>query len=241
MSVPPAFLTLHREMSRQGPGTPEDVRWALSQIQLPEAPRVLDAACGPGADLVTLAQALPLAVIEGMDQLDHLVQEARTATAQFSNVTVNVGDMAAITGPYDLIWCAGALYFLGVTEGLSLWRRALFPGAMIAFSEPVLDRAASQTARDFWSEYPDVTDLDGITARVEAAGFEVTASRRIEGLAWAGYYAELAMRINGLRAGADSELTEVLDAASREIALWRAAPGEVAYTLILARPRLMSV
>ena len=173
MSVPEAFLTLHREMTRQGPGTPEDLRWALSQIALPEHPRVIDAACGPGADLVTLAEALPLAQIEGIDQLDHLVAEARQAVARFSNVSIKVGDMAALTGPYDLIWCAGALYFLGVTEGLTAWRRALVAGGVVAFSEPVLDTDAPKAAREFWAEYPAVTDLNGIRARVEAAGFEV--------------------------------------------------------------------
>ncbi len=234
------FLTLHRNMTRQGPGTPEDVRWALGLLDLPDAPRVLDAACGPGADLVTLAQALPRATIEGIDQLDHLVDEARAATAHFTNVRVGQGDMAHISGFYDLIWCAGALYFLGVTEGLRAWRNALAAGGAVAFSEPVLDADAPRAARDFWADYPAVSDLDGITARVAAAGYEVLAHRRITGTAWASYYAELGGRIAALRpdAEADADLAEALEAASREIALWRQAPGDVAYALILARPVL---
>ncbi|WP_338551044.1 class I SAM-dependent methyltransferase [Roseovarius phycicola] len=241
MSIPEAFLMLHREMTRQGPGTPEDVRWALSQIELPEHPRVLDAACGPGADLVTLAEALPLAQIEGIDQLPHLVDEARDATDRFSNVTVSEGDMSQITGFYDLIWCAGALYFLGVTEGLRLWRNALAPGGTVAFSEPALEADASDDARAFWADYPQVTDLQGVCARVEEAGYEVLGTRLIKGLAWAGYYAELSARINGLRGEGNAALTQVLDAAEREIALWRAAPDQVAYVLVLARPRLMAL
>lgn len=241
MSLPEPFLHLHRDMSRQGPGTPEDVRWALSQLHLPEVPNVLDAACGPGADLVTLAQALPFARIEGIDQLPHLVEEAHEATARFSNVDVAEGDMSLIEGPYDLIWCAGALYFLGVTEGLSLWRRALAPGGTVAFSEPVLDAGASEDARAFWADYPQITDLNGVQERVRAAGFDVLDTRIIKGLAWAGYYAELSARINALQGGSNALLNEVLDAAKREIALWRAAPDEVAYVLVLAQPRLMAV
>ncbi|QFT80584.1 hypothetical protein FIU89_08170 [Roseovarius sp. THAF27] len=231
-----AFLTLHREMTRQGPGTSEDVRWALSQLDLPDAPNVLDAACGPGADLVTLAECLPRAQIEGIDQLPHLVEEARTATARFTNVTVSTGDMAQITGFYDLIWCAGALYFLGVTEGLTLWRRALTTDGAIAFSEPVLSPEAPQAARDFWADYPAISDLDGITARVEAAGYDVLNHRLVTGRAWAEYYAELGGRIAALRPDADAALDQVLDTALREITLWRQAPGDIAYALILARP-----
>lgn len=231
-----AFLTLHRQMTRQGPGSPEDVRWALGHLDLPDATLVLDAACGPGADLVTLAEALPRARIEGIDQLPHLVEEARAATSHFTNVTVNPGDMAQISGFYDLIWCAGALYFLGVTEGLRLWRNALAPGGVVAFSEPALLADAPQAAKDFWADYPAASDLSGITTRVEAAGYELLNTRMITGAAWAGYYAELGARIAQLRPGADAAMTEVLDQAAREIALWRKAPGDVAYALILARP-----
>ncbi|MGK7754724.1 MULTISPECIES: class I SAM-dependent methyltransferase [unclassified Roseovarius] len=223
-------------MTRQGPGTSEDVRWALSQLDLPDAPHVIDAACGPGADLVTLAECLPRARIEGIDQLPHLVEEARVATARFTNVTVATGDMAQISGFYDLIWCAGALYFLGVTEGLTLWKRALTTDGAVAFSEPVLAPHAPEAARDFWADYTAISDLDGITARVEAAGYEVLNHRLITGMAWADYYAELGGRIATLRPGADAALTGVLDAAAREITLWRQAPGDIAYALILARP-----
>jgi trans-aconitate methyltransferase len=234
--VDDAFLTLHREMTRQGPGTSEDVRWALSQLDLPDAPHVLDAACGPGADLITLAEALPRARIEGIDQLPHLVEEARAATARFTNVTVSTGDMARINGFYDLIWCAGALYFLGVTEGLTLWKRALRADGAVAFSEPVLAAGTPQAAHDFWADYPAISDLDGITARVDAAGYEVLNHRLVTGTAWADYYAELGGRIATLRPGADAALSRVLDDAAREIALWRQAPGDIAYALILARP-----
>ena len=230
------FLHLHQGMTRQGPGTPEDVHWALSHVDLPEHPHILDAGCGPGADLVTFAEALPRAHIEGIDALDHLADEARAATAHFTNVTVTSGDMGDVTGPYDLIWCAGALYFLGITEGLTQWRNALTRNGTIAFSEPVLALGAPQAAKDFWSDYPAITNQDGLTARIRAAGFQTIDQRRIEGMAWAGYYGELAARIAQLRPGADAAMKEVLDATAREIALWRSAPTDIIYILTLVRP-----
>lgn len=230
------FLHLHRGMTRQGPGTPEDVRWALSLMDLPEHPRVMDAGCGPGADLVTLAETLPRAQIEGMDFLPHLVDEARAATAQFTNVSVSVGDMSRLTGAYDFIWCAGALYFLGITEGLTLWRKSLTENGAIAFSEPTLSPDAPQAAKDFWDDYPAITDQDGLNDRIHAAGYEILGQRRIEGMAWAGYYGELSNRIAKLRPNADAALLDVLNTAEHEISLWRSAPTDVTYSLMVVRP-----
>lgn len=238
MSEMEAIAALHRDMTRQGPGTPEDVQWALSRLELPERPRICDAGCGPGADLETLAEALPLARIHGAEMMPHLVEEARMRAARFSNVTVEVGDMGALNGPYDLIWSAGAIYFLGVTEALELWRPALATGGVVAFSEPALEVGASQPARDFWADYPAITDLAGVEARIAAAAYEVLDHRMMTGMAWAGYYTELARRVAELRPDAESILSGILDATEREISLWRQAPGDVAYALMLVRPRL---
>lgn len=236
MTEEEAFLTLHAEIPRQGPGLPDDVHWALDGLNVGREARILDAGCGPGADLETLAVARPMARIEGIEQIPHLAGEARERLAHFTNVEVVTGDMGALSGFYDFIWCAGAIYFLGVTEGLRRWRRSLALGGAVAFSEPVLEADAPQAAKAFWAEYPQITDCEGLTARVEAAGFEVVDHRPLSTAAWAAYYMPLAARVARLRAGADAELEPALAEAEREIVLWRAAPDHVRYELMLVRP-----
>lgn len=234
-----AFLEVHRGLPREGPGCPADVLWALEQAGLAGAIDVLDAGCGPGADLEGLARALPQARLTGIEAQPGFVAEARARCARFGDrVQVVEGDMAAPDGTYDLIWCAGALYFLGITEGLTGWRAALRPGGWVAFSEPVLlagDRP--EVVAEFWAEYPAITDLDGIAARVTAAGYRVHAHRILTGAPWAAYYGPLAARIADLREQApNAALRAVLDATAREIALWQAAPDRIAYALMLVRP-----
>ena len=234
-----AFLTVYRGLPRAGPGRPEDVRWAVAQAARGGSLRVLDAACGPGADLVTLAQALPKARIEGLDHVPQFVDAARRRSAGCGErVTVALGDMRRPEGKFDLIWCAGALYFLGVTEGLRAWRAALTADGVVAFSEPVLlNRPANGAVIAFWEEYPQVTDFKGINEQVEAAGYARQAHRNIVGDPWKAYYDPLQERVTALREMAPGpDLAHVLDDTQREIDRWHAAPDEIAYALLLVAP-----
>lgn len=233
-----AFFTLHRDLPREGPGEAADVHWAIAQLDRPPA-SVADIACGPGADLPTLAQALPQARITGIDRQEHFLQAARDRARGFGDrVTVQAGDMAAPGGPYDLIWCAGAVYFMGIEPALRAWTGSLAPAGAVAFSQPVLVRApASQIVLDFWGDEGHVLlDEEGIGAQVAAAGYRTRARRLMFGAPWAAYYAPLEARIAALRPGAPAELRAVLDESAREIALWRKAPDEIAYQLSLVEP-----
>ncbi len=234
-----AFLTLYTDLAREGPGAAADLGWALSVAATPSAARICDAGCGSGADTVTLAKERPQAQIDAVDQIAHFVAAAQKRTAPFgARVQVYQEDMAVLKGPYDLIWCAGALYFLGVTEGLTRWRTALAPGGAVAFSEPCLLSRPSDAARAFWAEYPQITDVAGIRARVAAAGYRVLGEQMQIGDAWEAYYIPMAKRIAKLRPEATGALSEALDEAEREIARWRAAPSEIAYALMVVAPDL---
>ncbi|MCC5963586.1 MAG: class I SAM-dependent methyltransferase [Rhodobacteraceae bacterium] len=232
-----AFLTLYSDLAREGPGAPADLGWALSVAATPAQARIMDAGCGSGADTMTLAKERPQAQIEAVDKIAQFVAAAKRRTAPFGDrVQVRQGDMAQLEGPYDLIWCAGAIYFLGVTEGLRAWRPALAPGGAVAFSEPCLLPRPSDAARAFWAEYPQITDVAGIRARVADAGYRVLGEQMQIGDAWEAYYIPMGRRIAMLRPDATGALAEALDAAEAEIARWRAAPSEIAYALMVVTP-----
>ncbi|MCC5990928.1 MAG: class I SAM-dependent methyltransferase [Rhodobacteraceae bacterium] len=232
-----AFLTLYSDLAREGPGAPADLGWALSVAATPAKARICDAGCGSGADTVTLAKERPEAQIEAVDKIAHFVAAARQRTAHFGDrVQVRQGDMADLSGPYDLIWCAGAIYFLGVTEALTRWRSALAPGGAVAFSEPCLLPRPSEAARAFWAEYPQITDISGIRARAAAAGYRVLGEQMQIGAAWEAYYRPIERRIEKLRPSATGALAGALDQAEQEIARWKAAPSEIAYALLVVKP-----
>lgn len=230
-----AFFEVHRGLPREGPGLPEDVHWALAQIKPPA--RVLDAACGPGADTATLAEALPQARIEAVEMVPHFVTEARERTARFGDrIMVLEADMLSMSGPYDLIWCAGAVYFAGIARALGAWRKALSPGGYVAFSGPVLEPGASKAARRFWDGEGQVSSEAQVLSKVQAAGYRVLETRRIVGAAWEAYYTPMQAHIDALRAANPTDaVAQACDQAEAEMSNWRAARDEVAYLLILAR------
>lgn len=227
-----AFFQIHRGLDREGPGTPDDVHWALDQIAPPA--RIFDAACGPGADTHTLAAALPQAQIVAIDKQAQFIADTQTRCVGFgARVTARTGDMFEASGPFNLIWCAGAVYFAGVRESLTRFGAMLVPDGTIAFSEPIAPgKAAPKAAHDFWQDYPALTDAAGIAEHIRAAGFTSVGTRLIKGAAWQNYYDPMQARITLLRASdPDPELTAALDENQREIDLWRAAPDHIAYQL----------
>jgi SAM-dependent methyltransferase len=239
MSLPQGFLEIYAAADRQGPGETSDVVWALNESGLSGRLAVLDAGCGTGADTFTLAQALPEARIEAVDREVAFVEGAKLRLQAFGpQVAVREGDMGVVAGPYDLIWCAGALYFPGVTEGLSAWRPALNPGAWVAFSEPVfLSSEPSEAARAFWAGDGAVGDMASVQARVAAADYEVKAERILTGAPWEAYYGPLRQSISAAKAeGMGDDYAEAIAGIEAEIACWEAARDEIAYVLMLVQP-----
>lgn len=229
-----AFYRVHEGLPREGPGLPEDVAWALKLARCPARARILDAGCGPGADTETLARLRPKATITAVDSHAPFIEQVR-ARVPGDRITAMAGDMGGVSGPFDFIWCAGALYFLGLEAGIATLREKLAPGGCLAFSEPCyFVDAPSSRACDLWEGYPVRGQADLLSA-VAAAGVEVLGARPLSDAAWCAYYDPLVERAARLRDDADADLLAAIEAAEDEYALWRSVRRETGYMLILAR------
>ncbi len=232
-----AFFTLHRDLPREGPGEAADVAWAAEGAGLKPNAQIADIACGPGGDIGALLAAAPVGHVTALDKTAHFVDAARKAWGDDPRTTILKADMARVMNSYDMIWCAGAVYFLGVTEALRKWRKSLRPDGVVVFSEACwFTDTPSPRSRGIWAEYPSMSDAKGIAARVAAAGYDVVATRRLSDQAWEEYYTPLDARIAHLRPGADAALSAVLDEAEAEAAVWRAHRDDFGYLLTIARP-----
>lgn len=208
---------------------------------------MLDLGCGPGAQTVALALAVPEARIMAVDVLTSMVAEADrrfTAAGFGSRVQAIEGDMAAPpveTGSQDLIWCEGAIYNLGVTEALSAWRSLLRRGGCVAFTEPVwlVDSPPSEI-HDWWaSEYPAISGRAGVEARVEAASYRTIESFVLPASAWWDeYYGPMQDRVTSLRERLpdDPIANEVSAEAEAEIDYFRRFSDCYSYEFFIVQP-----
>jgi len=241
------FLEVYGTLPRAGPGGDEHTIRALSLVPGPAPRTILDLGCGPGAQTACLARALPEAEILAVDLLAEMVVEAnrRFAVAGFERrVQAVVGDMAwppVPPGSQDLLWCEGAIYNVGVTEGLRAWRPLLSAGGTVVFTEPVwLTDAPPEEVRAWWrSEYPGITDDSGIRSRIDMAGYRTSGSFVLPPSAWWNeYYEPMGARVEALRARlpGDPVAVEVVRSTEIEIDLFRRFADHYSYGCYIVQP-----
>ncbi|MDP6953571.1 MAG: class I SAM-dependent methyltransferase, partial [Alphaproteobacteria bacterium] len=132
------FLDVQRGLPRQGPGCAESTRRALSLCKaLPENPRVLDIGCGPGMQTQVLLDS-HAGELTAVDLIEEYLDQLRARVGD--RVTIMTCDMAELpflAQAFDLIWCEGAAYIMGVENALRDWRRLLKPQGYLALTELV--------------------------------------------------------------------------------------------------------
>lgn len=234
-----AFLEARKDTPRQGPGSGADVSWAVALADIPENARICDAGCGPGDDTLALRALRPGASVLGIDGVEQFVEQARARAGDTPGVRFELGDMAQLPrhpmAPFDMVWCAGALYFLGLDVGVRTFADALVPGGVLAFSEPAFfTDTPTEAARTFWEGYPTRAEED-VAQAVSDAGLTVLGQRRVLDAAWEAYYTPLEMRAKALRDAATPAVRAACDQAIEEARQWRALRDQTGYTLIVAR------
>lgn len=216
------FFDVQSGLPRQGPGDEQSTRRALTACDgLPAAPAVLDIGCGPGAQTIVLAGALPGASITAIDNylpyLKELESSARSTGLQ-DRIVTEQRDMHVLPyapASFDLIWAEGSAYIMGIADALAGWRPLLKPGGYFAFTELVwLTSSPPDEAAGFFSkEYPAMTTPDVIAELIVEHGYELVDQFTIPDSAWwDDYYTPLAEKFPRLLekyAGDESALSVV--------------------------------
>ena len=135
------FFDLFSGLPGQGPGTTASTRRALGLVPgVGSRTRVLDIGCGTGAQTQVLADSSPARIV-AIDNhppfIDALNGEARRLNLT-DRLQARVADMRSLDfadGSFDLIWCEGAIYNVGVEAGLRDWRRLLRRDGHVALTE----------------------------------------------------------------------------------------------------------
>jgi len=244
-----AFFDVHSGLPREGPGSRDCTARALALAgPLPERARLLDIACGPGMQTMDLAALLPEARIVALDNHAPFLAELQRRAAAggvAERVAPVLGDMAALpfpAGSFDLLWCEGAAYIMGVARALQAWRPLLRPGGRLALTEAVWLRPDAPAAvRRCWApDYPDMGDIESCRRLVQACGYALLGDFVLPERAWwEHYYEPMQERVAQVapRYAGDAVGEAVLEACREEIEIYRAFADYYGYVFLVLAAR----
>ncbi len=245
MDAAEVFWALHSGLPREGVGSDATTRTLLDlAAPLTPSPRALDVGCGPGRASLVLAGAG--ARVTAVDLHEPFLHRTRAAAAGAGlRVAVERASMTALPHPddtFDLLWCEGAAYLMGVDRALRAWRRLLRPDGALVLTDAVWTTAdPSGEARAFWAQYPDMRDEAALVTGARAAGYDVLATHLLPDADWTDeYHRPLAAAVEavvGALPDPDPATAEVLAEARREIDVRQAHRTEFGYLALVLRRR----
>lgn len=173
-----AFFRIHSGLSREGPGDSASLERALAIAGAAPDARVLDIACGPGEQTIDLARRLPRARVVAVDLHEPFLRDLGGRAADLGDrLHPCRADMARLPfaeAAFDLLWCEGAAYMVGVSTALTSWKRLLRPGGILAFTEPVwrVDQPSGE-ATTLFAAYPAMTSVEGVRREIVRQGWDL--------------------------------------------------------------------
>jgi ubiquinone/menaquinone biosynthesis C-methylase UbiE len=227
-------------LPRLGPGDDTSTRRALntalgarSEAGGPrsEKLRILDLGCGNGPQTMQLAlntDGTILAVDNHEPFLDELKKRALALGVE-EKIQTCLGDMRNLEldeGPFDLIWCEGALFVTGFRRGLETCFDLLVPGGSLAVTELCWFKTeVPEECRKFFEmEYPPMVDVETNLHEIRECGYELLDTFMLpESAWWDSYYLPLERRLPEFRAcyAHDPEKLKFVEIIQLEIDMYR--------------------
>lgn len=186
----------YKSLLRQGPGSPEVTRKALSFIEnLSADARIADLGCGTGTQTLELAAnttghitALDL-FPDFIEILDRRIIE-QGLQSRMSTVVGSMDEPPFNKEELDLIWSEGAIYNIGFEHGLRLWNNFLKPGGYIAVSEVSwFTPTRPAEIEDFWLDaYPEIDTIPNKVTLMQKSGYIPVAHFVLPVECWTKYF-----------------------------------------------------
>jgi len=244
------MMDLHRDGTRQGPGSDEETLRALelARLNMEADLRVADIGCGTGASTLALARALPRARITAIDLFPEFlaVLTGGADDAGMANrIETRAESMDALSfdpDSLDLIWSEGAIYNMGFRAGLTAWKPFLRSGGVLAVSEITWlhPDPPAEILRHWNAEYPEIATAPEKIAILESIGFDLLGYLTLPPSNWIdNYYEPTQQRIPAfLERNADRpEAAEIVEMERMEFDLYVRYQDWLSYGFYVAQKR----
>lgn len=158
---------------------------------LPSSPEILDVACGPGMQTIELA-TVSGGHVTAVDLHKPFLQEVERRVESFGfqerikTLHASMLDLPFKENAFDVIWCEGAMYMMGVREALTDWRRFLKPGGYIAFTEPcfLVEKVPDEVKASWSDAYPAMTTVENTETVISNAGYKTVGHFTLPDRSW---------------------------------------------------------
>jgi SAM-dependent methyltransferase len=243
------FFELFSGLPRQGPGDTASTLKALALIPgVGPHTRVLDLGCGTGLQTLALIRHSP-AHVTAIDNHPPFVAElSRHAEAcgLGDRLDARVGDMRQLDfgqGAFDVIWCEGAIYVVGVETGLRTWHDVLVPGGHVAMTEVCWRKPnPPPECAAFWAqEYPAIGGVPAVLALIDRYGYDVVDHLALPSSCWwDDYYRPLQQNLTEFRNVHSNEpdALTLADQVQREIDIYHRYSEFYGYEFFVMRTRI---
>ena len=233
------FMRVFSTLDRWGPGCESDTLKALTMVTH-KPQHILEIGCGKGLATTLLAQhtqAIITAVDNEESALERLVERAKDAgfAGQIETVCASMTDLPFEPESFDLIWCEGSAYIMGVDTALKQWKPLLESDGILVLSDLVwLKDNPHPDAKAFWSNnYPDMNTVEHRVALIKSAGYQLIDTNTLSRDAWSAYIEPLRKRVEELRGEAPD--SQVLKDIGRELEIYNNYLGEFGYQMFICK------
>ncbi len=193
-------------LERQGPGSPEMTKKALSFIDnLSETSQILDLGCGTGGQTMVLAQNAP-GNITGIDLFPGFIEVFNSNARQLQlsqrvkGVVGSMDNLDYADESIDLIWSEGAIYNIGFERGMKEWNRLLRKGGYIAVTEASwFSGSRPEEIYNFWqAAYPLIDTIPNNLSVMQSAGYVPVAAFILPEYCWTEQFYDLQVKAQEL-------------------------------------------
>jgi len=192
------FYELFHNIPRQGPGDNKLTQLAFSKLtELPDKPNILDIGCGKGVQTIELAKISDGQIIATdnhqyfLDCLDDnakkhdLGHRIKCMNADMANLPFNERE-------FDLVWSEGAIFIIGIKNGLKSWLQYIKNGGYLVFSDLVWkEQTNDKVLIDYWEQvYPNLLSIDEVLHESQITGYEPITHFTLPKESWINNYLE---------------------------------------------------